>query len=84
MQAQAFVVPIYTGGKPRNYHENVLTLFCSQATSGIRRGSFQAVNLINKGSFSLYFYYLERLVVKSGNVVPCKYVSVSHLAQNFV
>ena len=35
---------ISTGGKPRNYHEIVLTQFCSQATSGTRRGSFQAEN----------------------------------------
>ena len=35
---------LYTGGKPRNYHEIVLTQFCSQATSGTRRGSFQAEN----------------------------------------
>ena len=35
-----------TGGKPRNYHEIVLTQFCSQATSGKRLGSFQAENEI--------------------------------------
>ena len=35
---------LYTGGKPRNYHEIVLRQFCSQATSGTRRGSFQAEN----------------------------------------
>ena len=35
---------LYTGGKPRNYHKIVLTQICSQATSGTRRGSFQAKN----------------------------------------
>ena len=29
-----FCYNLYTGGKPRNYHEIVLTKFCSQATSG--------------------------------------------------
>ena len=42
-----------TGGKPRNYHEIVLTYFCSKATSGIRRGSFQAENWITKVNFRL-------------------------------
>ena len=30
------------------------------------------------------FYNLEQTMVKSDNVVPCKYVSASPLAQNFV
>ena len=41
---RSFHVLYNTGGKPRNYHEIVLTQFCSQATSGTRRGSFQAEN----------------------------------------
>ena len=48
-QTPTFPQPYNTGGKLRHYHEIVLTLFCSQATSGTRRGSFQAENLINKG-----------------------------------
>ena len=39
---------VTTGGKHRNYHEIVLTLFCSQATSGTHRGSVQAENWIKK------------------------------------
>ena len=38
------VFSCYTGGKLRNHHEIVLTQFCSQATSGTRRGSFKAEN----------------------------------------
>ena len=30
------------------------------------------------------FYYYERIMVKSGNVVPCKYVSASSLAPNLI
>ena len=49
--------PYFTGGKPRNYHEIVLTLFCSQATSGTRRGSFQVENWINKGKCHIHFRF---------------------------
>ena len=48
----------YTGGKPRNYHEIVLTYFCSQATSGTRRGSFQAENWIKKGWCHFHFCFI--------------------------
>ena len=44
-----------TGGKPRNYHEIVLTQICSQATSGTRRVSFQAENWIKKGCVTFIF-----------------------------
>ena len=48
---------VYTGGKPRNYHEIVLTQICSQATSGTRRGSFQAENWIRKGWCHVHFLF---------------------------
>ena len=44
-----------TGGKPRNYHEIRLTQICSRATSGTRRGSFQAENWIKKGWCHVHF-----------------------------
>ena len=49
---------LHTGGKPRNYHEIVLTQICSQATSGKRRGSFQAENWINKGWCHVHFCFI--------------------------
>ena len=51
----------YTGGKPRNYHEIVLTQICSQATSGTRRGSFQAENWIKKGWCHVHFCFILQL-----------------------
>ena len=50
-----------TGGKPRNYHEIVLTQICSQATSGTRRGSFQAENWIKKGRCHVHFCFILQL-----------------------
>ena len=41
------------------------------------------INSLNLLVFVL-FYNLEQTMVKSDNVVPCKYVSASPLAQNFV
>ena len=75
-----------TGGKPRNYHEIVLTSFCSQATSGTRHGSFQAENWIKKGWCHFQFCFILQLRTNNGEIrqVPCKYVSASTLAQNFV
>ena len=77
---------IYTGGKPRNYHEIVLTQFCSQVTSGTCRGSFQAENWIKKGWCHFHFCFILQLRTNDGeiDVVPCRYVSASPLAQNFV
>ena len=60
-----------TGGKPRNYHEIVLTLFCSQATSGTRRGSFQAENWKKKGWCHFYFCFILQLRTNDGEIRQC-------------
>ena len=59
-----------TGGKPRNYHEIVLTQICSQATSGTRRGSFQAENWIKKG----WFCFILQLRTNNGEIRQCSSV----------
>ena len=64
-------VPLYTGGKPRNYHEIVLTSFCSQATSGTRRGSFQAENWIKKGWCHFHFCFILQLRTNNGEIQQC-------------
>ena len=60
-----------TGGKPRNYHEIVLTQFCSQATSGTRRGSFQAENWIKKGWCHFHFGFILQLRTNNGEIGQC-------------
>ena len=57
-----------TGGKPRNYHEIVLTQICSQATSGTRRGSFQAENWIKKGWRHVHFCFILQLRTNNGEI----------------
>ena len=59
---------IFTGGKPRNYHEIVLTQICSQATSGTRRGSFQAENWIKKGWCHFHFCFILQLRTNNGEI----------------
>ena len=67
--------PAYiTGGKPRNYHEIVLTQICSQATSGTRRGSFQAENWIKKGWCHVHFCFILQLRTNSGEIRQCSSV----------
>ena len=61
----------YTGGKPRNYHEIVLTQICSQATSGTRRGSFQAENWIKKGWCHVHFCFILQLRTNNGEIRQC-------------
>ena len=61
----------YTGGKPRNYHEIVLMSFCSQATSGTRRGSFQAENWIKKGWCHFHFCFILQLRTNNGEIRQC-------------
>ena len=58
----------YTGGKPRNYHEIVLTQICSQATSGTRRGSFQAENWIKKGWCHVHVCFILQLRTNNGEI----------------
>ena len=65
---------IYTGGKPRNYHEIVLTQICSQATSGTRRGSFQAENWIKKGWCHVHFCFILQLRTNNGEIRQCSSV----------
>ena len=60
-----------TGGKPRNYHEIVLTYFCSQVTSGTRRGSFQAENWIKKGWCHFHFCFILQLRMNNGEIRQC-------------
>ena len=60
-----------TGGKPRNYHEIVITYFCSQATSGTRRGSFQAENWIKKGWCHFHFCFILQLRTNNGKIRQC-------------
>ena len=60
-----------TGGKPRNYHEIVLTQICYQATSGTRRGSFQAENWIKKGWCHFYFCFILQLKTNNGEIRQC-------------
>ena len=60
-----------TGGKPRNYHEIVLTQICSQATSGTRRGSFQAENWIKKGWCHVHFCFILQLRTNNGEIRQC-------------
>ena len=60
-----------TGGKPKNYHEIVLTLFCSQATSGTRRGSFQAKNWIKKEGCHFHFGFILQLRMNNGEIRQC-------------
>ena len=62
---------ITTGGKPRNYHEIVLTYFFSQATSGTRRGSFQAENWIKKGCRHFHFCFILQLRTNNGEIRQC-------------
>ena len=62
---------INTGGKPRNYHEIVLTQICSQATSGTRRGSFQAENWIKKGWCHVHFCFILQLRTNNGEIRQC-------------
>ena len=59
---------LYTGGKPRNYHEIVLTYLCSQATSGTRRGSFQAENWTKKGWDHFHFCFILQLRTNNGEI----------------
>ena len=63
-----------TGGKPRNYHEIVLTQICSQATSGTRRGSFQAENWIKKGWCHVHFCFILQLRINNGEIRQCSSV----------
>ena len=63
-----------TGGKPRNYHEIVLTQICSQATSGTRRGSFQAENWIKKGWCHVHFCFILQLRTNNGEIRQCSSV----------
>ena len=63
-----------TGGKPRNYHEIVLTQICSQATSGTRRGSFQAENWIKKGWGHVHFCFILQLRTNNGEIRQCSSV----------
>ena len=63
-----------TGGKPRNYHEIVLTQICSQATSGTRRGSFQAENWIKKGWCHVHFCFILQLRTNKGEIRQCSSV----------
>ena len=65
---------ISTGGKPRNYHEIVLTQICSQATSGTRRGSFQAENWIKKGWCHVHFCFILQLRTNNGKIRQCSSV----------
>ena len=65
---------LYTGGKPRNYHEIVLTQICSQATSGTRRGSFQAENWIKKGWCHVHFCFILQLRTNNGEIRQCSSV----------
>ena len=67
-------VTICTGGKPRNYHEIVLTQICSQATSGTRRGSFQAENWIKKGWCHVHFCFILQLRTNNGEIRQCSSV----------
>ena len=69
-----FLYPIHTGGKPRNYHEIVLTQICSQATSGTRRGSFQAENWIKKGWCHVHFCFILQLRTNNGEIRQCSSV----------
>ena len=64
----------FTGGKPRNYHEIVLTQICSQAKSGTRRGSFQAENWIKKGWCHVHFCFILQLRTNNGEIRPCSSV----------
>ena len=64
----------FTGGKPRNYHEIVLTQICSQATSGTRRGSFQAGNWIKKGWCHVHFCFILQLRTNNGEIRQCSSV----------
>ena len=65
---------VITGGKPRNYHEIVLTQICSQATSGTRRGSFQAENWIKKGWCHVHFCFILQLRTNNGEIRQCSSV----------
>ena len=64
-------VTLCTGGKHRNYHEIVLTQFCSQATSGTRRGSFQTENWIKKGWCHFHFCFILQLRMINGEIRQC-------------
>ena len=63
-----FGTKLIMGGKPRNYHEIVLTYFCSQATSGTRRGSFKAQNWIKKGWCHFHFCFILQLRTNNGEI----------------
>ena len=67
-------ISYFTGGKPRNYHEIVLTQICSQATSGTRRGSFQAENWIKKGWCHVHFCFILQLRTNNGEIRQCSSV----------
>ena len=73
-EERSFFVLFYTGGKPRNYHEIVLTQICSQATSGTRRGSFQAENWIKKGWCHVHFCFILQLRTNNGEIRQCSSV----------
>ena len=76
MQGRGILVgySLNTGGKPRNYHEIVLTQICSQATSGTRRGSFQAENWIKKGWCHVHFCFILQLRTNNGEIRQCSSV----------
>ena len=64
VRKKLFVCSHDTGGKPRNYHEIVL----SQATSGARRGSFQTENWIKKGWCHFHFCLILQLRTNNGEI----------------
>ena len=74
LNQRKYVNRLYTGGKPRNYHEIVLTQICSQATSGTRRGSFQAENWIKKGWCHVHFCFILQLRTNNGEIRQCSSV----------
>ena len=76
------VVTSTTGDKPRNYHEIVLVQICSQATSGTRRGSFQAENWIKKGWCHVHFCFILQLRTNNGEIRQCS--SVYHLTMKMI
>ena len=59
----------------RHYISHKIT-FGAPSSGGVLRSACGAFIFV-------LFYNYERTMVKSDNVVPCKYVSASPLAQNF-
>ena len=51
-------LPIYTGGKPRNYHKIMLTQYHSHATSETHWGSANVIKKMNKGWCHFYFCFI--------------------------